>query len=137
MVKGTRLTIASNVWWNIVLGDFNLHYPLWSTHDAIEQDSEAEELFQLLDEHRLTLLPPQGTITHDSGRTRTTIDLVFTTADVVESRIYCGTKEEIHHDSDHLPVVTAIEAELHSPPARERRQWQKTDWNALMGDVQA
>jgi hypothetical protein len=37
----------------------NLHHPLCSAYDAVVHRSEAEELLRLLDQHRITLLPPQ------------------------------------------------------------------------------
>ena len=46
-----------------MVGDFNLHHPLWNPSDYETHDHEAEELIDLMATNGLNLILPAGTIT--------------------------------------------------------------------------
>ena len=48
-----------------------------------------------------------------------------------QRRSFCGVREDLDHQSDHLPIVTTImtEVEAYDPPTR--RQWQRTNEDVL------
>ncbi len=61
---------------HILLGDFNLHYPLWGGAQATA-DPMAENFISIFIARFLHLLLPQGSITRSENGHETTIDLVF------------------------------------------------------------
>ena len=70
----------------------------------------------------MELLFPPGSITFDESRGKTTINLVFATPWVQERKIYCGIREELDHQSDHLPVATSFLTNTETSEPPERRQ---------------
>ena len=62
-----------------MVGDFNLHHPLWNPPDYETHDHEVEDLIDLMATNGLNLILPAGTITFP--RNSTTIDLVGKRAD--------------------------------------------------------
>ncbi|THC94013.1 hypothetical protein EYZ11_006522 [Aspergillus tanneri] len=61
---------------HLILGDFNLHHPMWAATGYNHQDPEAEQLIDLVTDHQLELLLPEDTVTYEQGDHQTTIDLV-------------------------------------------------------------
>ncbi len=59
-----------------LLGDFNLHHPLWGGAQA-PADPMAENIISFFNAHFLHPLLPQGSITHSEDGRETTIDLVL------------------------------------------------------------
>ncbi|KAJ5667637.1 hypothetical protein N7507_003501 [Penicillium longicatenatum] len=51
----------------LVVGDFNLHHPVWGGDDAVE-DAEAEELLMLMDSASLDCWLEPGTVTRTDAR---------------------------------------------------------------------
>ena len=58
-----------------MVGDFNLHHPLWNPPDYDTHDQEAEDLIDLMATNGLNLILPAGTITFP--RSGTAIDLTW------------------------------------------------------------
>ena len=69
---------------HILLGDFNLHYPYWSSPSRPTQHAAADQLLELLEEKNFSLTLPRGTITWKAKSSYSTIDLVFITDGLVE-----------------------------------------------------
>ena len=115
----------------LVLGDFNLHHPLWNQQEYHVHDSKADELINIMLENNLNLLLPPGTVTHPIGET--TIDLVWGN-DTAEQRIMkCGIAEKHDHGSDHLPIQIMLNLKVQqaancSPPTYN---YKETDWKVL------
>lgn len=63
----------------LVLGDFNLHHPLWSTTHRYASNgmSAAQPLLTIIEEFYLQLLTVPGTSTHRWKQGESTIDLTF------------------------------------------------------------
>lgn len=122
----------------IVLGDFNLHHPLWSTaHHQINQGIAASQpLLTIIEDFQLQLLTVPGTKTHRWKDGDSTIDLTFATEELASRTIYCRVDPCRDCDSDHLPVATAIEWDWQSTIPPRKRMWTKTNQSLLRQTVQ-
>ena len=114
---------------HMVVGDFNLHHPVWGGLE-IEGDREAEQLLTIIDERQLSLLLPQGSITWRAGESQSTIDLALSTPSVTQRLVSCEVKDE-SHDSDHLPILTTLLLEAPEATPATHRQWDKLDKEAF------
>lgn len=103
---------------HLVVGNFNLHHPLWSGVEPEETESKTrwgnrigcESLLELVDEHELQLLTRPGTATYIRGTTTpSTLDLTFCSPGLSDKVISCQVQEDIDHDSDHYPVETCLQ----------------------------
>jgi hypothetical protein len=95
----------------LILGDFNLHHPLWSTthRHGNRGIAAAEPLLTLIEESQLRLLTVPGTSTHRWKEGESTIDLTFASEDLASRTIYCKPDTELDCDSDHLPIAISID----------------------------
>jgi hypothetical protein len=116
---------------HILLGDFNLHHPLWSGPLVAMHDDEADSLLDLLGSAGLELLLPPGEATrqgnHQNGTSLSTLDLVFATRPLAEVLVECRARRDMSHGSDHFPVVTAFATGLDPIPATPKRSWKRAD----------
>src|SRR6266487_5932832 len=80
----------------IVLGDFNLHHPLWGGCTMLSQHAYANKLIDIVKEHDLTQLTPPGTITWSARRSESTIDLTY----ALEFIVCITLKYVVQHDLD-------------------------------------
>ena len=62
---------------HIVLGDFNLHHPLWCGIWNPTAHKAADQLIDILHAYKLNLTLPHGSITRRMKGKESTIDLVF------------------------------------------------------------
>ena len=116
---------------HIVLGDFNLHHPLWTGPEYSHQDREADELIDLLERFSLHLASPPAIPTFARNDAQTTIDLAFMTAGILEHLVKCQVRGDLQQDSDHIPISTVVDL---SPPRRRteaRPNWKSTDTTKL------
>jgi Endonuclease-reverse transcriptase len=116
---------------HIILGDFNLHHPLWN-HPTYKPHHHylAEELLDIVTSIGATLKTPQGLATRDCQRgihhERTTIDLLFSTLKGITPP---SIAREIEQSSDHLPIETSFQIENPAILAQDRakRLWKNLD----------
>ncbi|KAM3486342.1 hypothetical protein MY8738_000558 [Beauveria namnaoensis] len=107
----------------VILGDFNLHHPLWSTrHQRGVARSQAEELLTVVETFQLQLLTVPGTITHRWKNGDSTIDLTS------RRRIWHRAQSIARlpsnwTDSDHLPVDVAIDWDFQPATSIKKRLW--------------
>ncbi|RDL32701.1 uncharacterized protein BP5553_09157 [Venustampulla echinocandica] len=113
----------------LVLGDFNLHYPLWSTTHRYNNNgiSAAQSLLTIIEVSELQLLTVPGTATHRWNEGESTIDLTFGSDDVASRLIHCRIDTNLDHDSDHLPIAVAIDWTPRHADLSRKRMWTKTD----------
>jgi len=113
----------------IVLGDFNLHHPLWSTvhRRANQRITATQPLLTIIEDFELKMLTVPGTTTHRWKDGETTIDLTFGTEGVASRTIYCRVDTSRDCDSDHLPIATAITWDWQPAAPRKKRLWTKTN----------
>ena len=119
----------------IILGDFNLHHPLWNPQNYTMHDTEADELVEMMGDMGLRPLLPPGTITHPSKNLAnpaggTTIDLVWGNENAENILLKCQTTSTSNdHGSDHLPIEVILDFEPHAhPPEQRPYNYAKTNW---------
>ncbi|KAF4227803.1 hypothetical protein CNMCM8980_005984 [Aspergillus fumigatiaffinis] len=115
----------------IVVGDFNLHHPYWGGIKVQTPDPEAEEALQTIEESHLGLLYEPGTITFRARNTETTIDLSLATPSLQDSLIRCRPREDLDHDSDHIPLETVLAKPTRDRVVPEQWNWERTDKERL------
>jgi hypothetical protein len=110
----------------ILLGDFNLHHPLWSATGHPARGIRASQpLLAIIEDFQLQLLTVPGTTTHRWKDGETTIDLTFGSEAVASRTIYCQVDTSRDCDSDHLPVATAITWDWMQANPTKKRVWNK------------
>ncbi|OOQ82702.1 putative reverse transcriptase [Penicillium brasilianum] len=119
----------------LVLGDFNLHHPVWGGDDAL-RDAKAEDLLDLMEMAGLDSWLAPGTVTRDQAGSQSTIDLVLASYALREQILVCEVDRDVHADSDHLPILTLLE--INVPEAADpvkRRNWKAMDVEKFMAFV--
>jgi ribonuclease HI len=121
----------------LVLGDFNLHHPFWSTrHRHVNIGVQAAEpLLNIIEGFDLQLLTVPGTPTHRWKDGESTIDLTFASEDIASRVIHCRIDTRLDHDSDHLPIATTIDWSWQPAPPSRKRLWAKTNVPLLQQTV--
>ncbi|KAF2802659.1 DNase I-like protein, partial [Mytilinidion resinicola] len=106
---------------HMLVGDFNLHHPLWGGERVVAVEDEAAELVRVTRAAGLQLTTERGIETWRRNHQRTTIDLAFTSRWLTERVLQCQIKDSWHTDSDHWPVLTEFDIqppEAMEPPGR-------------------
>lgn len=116
----------------VVVGDFNLHHPYWGGLKARRTDPEAEETLRLIEEHNLALLYEPGTITFRARDSETTVDLSLATSRLQDSLIRCLPRDDLDHDSDHVPLEMILAKPTYERTIPERWNWERTDKDRLL-----
>ena len=117
----------------LLLGDFNLHHPLWTIapHLATRGATAAQPLATIMQDFQLHLLTTPGAPTHRWTDGESTIDLTFATERLKSCMLYCKVEHGRDCDSDHLPISTSIAWEWHPTAPIRKRQWTKTNVELL------
>jgi hypothetical protein len=71
----------------ILLGDFNLHHPLWGGQAVRYTDLQAEDLIAIMEDFDLSSTLAPGTIIYEEAARQTTIDLCLVTVGLVDRMI--------------------------------------------------
>jgi exonuclease III len=117
---------------HMLVGDFNLHHPLWGGTLLPTQHTLADDLIEAMAHSNMELILPQGTVTWRSGNSMSTLDLTFATSGIAEQVLQCQPCEELDSDSDHIPIITSIETSVPQQPERlPQPQWRKADWEKV------
>jgi ribonuclease HI/exonuclease III len=114
----------------VLLGDFNLHHPLWGGPDVQTIEAEAVDLITMLEEYALYTTLAPGTITYRERQLHSSIDQCFVTVGLVERVIRSEVEEELDHDSDHLPISTILDVAAPSASTAPKKNWKKLDGEA-------
>ena len=91
---------------HLVLGDFNLHHPLWSGPRNPAAHKAAEPVVETLLAEGMELATPRGTITWEARGVSSTIDLAFTSQLLTQRLVECTINKELDHSSDHFPITS-------------------------------
>jgi hypothetical protein len=121
---------------SIILGDFNLHHPLWNGATRFTQHTAADELIDLSQKHELDLATPQGITTRNAHGAETTIDLAFTSVELTERIIKCHKRDDLEQQSDHYPIHTQLQLLTLPATPRKSRAWDKMDIALLRANIQ-
>jgi hypothetical protein len=68
----------------ILLGDFNLHHPMWGGANVRHTDPESADLLAIIEDFNLSNTLPPRTIIYKAGAARTTINLCLATLGLVD-----------------------------------------------------
>jgi hypothetical protein len=121
-----------------IMGDFNLHHPLWDHPDRPHRpDPDTDSLLTITLGYGLTLRSQPGVHTFHSSQGSTVIDLVFVTPSADNLYEACITSHSATHDvgSDHYPIIHRINlSPPHSPPP-VCYNWDLTDWKRVSSEL--
>lgn len=119
----------------VVLGDFNLYHPMWSTEHRRPPGPSVQPLLTIVETSQLQLLTVPGTPTHRWGNGESTIDLTFASEDIAQRVVYCKIDDRVDCDSDHLPIGLAIDWSWQPATPAKKRLWSKTNETILQQTV--
>jgi exonuclease III len=111
----------------VLLGDFNLHHPLWGGLNREVTDLESEDLIDIIGEFALHNTLPPGTVTYEEGRAQTTIDLCLVTTGLIDKVTKSEVDRQLDHDSDHLPISTTLDLAVQRLEKKPRKDWKRLD----------
>jgi hypothetical protein len=96
---------------HIILGDFNLHHPMWNSPLYDKHHYIADDLLDIVNDIGAILYTPKGLATRDCQRgiyhERTTIDLVFSNLENIDLNTP-RIRYDLEQGSDHLPIETTF-----------------------------
>jgi len=111
---------------SILVEDFNLHHFTWEKLFYLRQHLLSNELIKMITNIDASLALSRDTITRNYQESQTTIDLIFTTDDIMNRLIRCEIDEEMKNFSDHLSIQTIIDLRVCKESARKSRRNRKT-----------
>lgn len=112
---------------HIVVGDFNLHHPIWGGTQCLERHKMADDLLQIINEAGLQLLTPPGEVTWEARGATSTIDLAFSTENIAQLLVRCKRDDQLESGSDHHPITTQLCLNFCQQGPRTRRNWKMMD----------
>ena len=116
---------------HLVVGDFNVHHPLWCSIRNPTTHELGEKLAETLSAYQCELLTPQGLITFTGSMGESTIDLAFATPELASRVVKCAIAHGMINGSDHKPVEVVFQAPLQLEEPRRARQWRKVDASSV------
>jgi Reverse transcriptase (RNA-dependent DNA polymerase)/Endonuclease-reverse transcriptase len=121
---------------HVLLGDFNLHHPLWSRDTETRTSQMALNLLAITGKANLELITPPGLVTWRRSATshsQSTIDLTFLSETLSQHLVSCQVDNSIHHGSDHLPIATQLSLPLTGPLLLPgpKKLWKQMDREAV------
>jgi exonuclease III len=116
---------------HIVVGDFNLHHPLWNGLARPTQHNAADILIDIARNASLDLATECGTITWQARGVYSTIDLSFLSQNIKERLIKCIPRLDMAQSSDHLPIETSLDLQTQVSVTTRKRCWKKADIRKL------
>ncbi|CAG7850087.1 SubName: Full=Uncharacterized protein {ECO:0000313/EMBL:CCA76396.1} [Serendipita indica DSM 11827] len=126
---------------SIWLGNFNRHHHMWEGHANRHIRSPRDKITPLLNliiEHGMQQLLPAGIPTRMENSSETRPDNVWASEGIVRRTIECNTWLEWRpNTTDHLPIVTIIEARIERSQEEARPNYKRTDWEKFREGVQA
>ena len=112
---------------HIVLGDLNLHHPLWSGNERLTQHNSADILIDLAHDANLELATTRGNPTWRARGTQSTIDLTFLSQPLLTNLTRCEPRQDLAQASDHIPIETTLILHTLRQATARRRCWKKLD----------
>jgi endonuclease/exonuclease/phosphatase family metal-dependent hydrolase len=105
----------------IVLGDINLHHPLWGGRTMLSQHIYADRFIDITEEHNLTQLTLPGAVTWSARGSESTIDLTYTTEFIASMVLKCIVRHDLDQHSDHYPIATTIQLQVAKQETTKQR----------------
>ncbi len=103
----------------ILVKDFNLHHLTWEKLFYSRQHLLSNDLIEMITNINVSLMLSWDMITRNYQRSQMTIDLIFTTDDIMNQLIQCEINEEMKNFSDHLLIQTIIDFRVCKKSARK------------------
>jgi hypothetical protein len=121
---------------HLVVGDFNLHHPLWGGQAVLRADAGAALLVDIIYTKDLDLLLEPGTVTREKhGNTPSTLDLALSTPNLTPWITSC--KLANHQGSDHWPIETIVQIGSQARTSlAPKRNFKKTDTDMALAGAQ-
>jgi exonuclease III len=116
---------------HVVVGDFNLHHPLWCSIERLTRHAAADILLDVAHNHSLELVTPRGTVTWRARGTQSTIDLAFLSQNLVTRVQKCVPRQDLAQLSDHIPIELAVHIQIQQDVTERKRCWKKMDQEKL------
>jgi hypothetical protein len=104
-----------------------MHHPLWGGLNRGETDPEAEDLIDIIGDFALHSTLPPGTATFEESRTKSAIDLCYVTTGLIDRVIKSEVDRNLDHDSDHLPISTALDLTVQRLEKKPWKAWKRLD----------
>lgn len=117
---------------HIVVGDFNLHHPLWNGLSRPTQHAAADTLLDITCEASLELVTRSGMITWQARGTHSTIDLAFISRSLTNRLLKCTPRPDIAQSSDHTPIEVTLDLQLYPAVTSRKRCWKQLDSEKLL-----
>ena len=121
----------------ILLGDFNLHHPLWGGQNVRHINPQAEDLIAIIEDFDLSNTLAAGTITYEEATRQTTIDLCLVTVGLVDRIVRSEVDRDLDHDSDHLPISTVLNMAVQCMQETTKRNWKRMNEKTYLEDLKA
>jgi Endonuclease-reverse transcriptase len=112
-----------------MVGDFNLHHPLWNPVGYDSRHHEAKDLIDLMATNGLDLILSAGTITFP--RSKTTIDLIWGNPEMREKVIKCKVSSRHDHGSNYYSIIMTLCLKPEEVEEKQMYDFGKTNWNLL------
>ena len=112
---------------HVILGDFNLHHPMWNNQGRFSYHRMADQLIEITQDKDMTLGLPKHSVTWNARGQESIIDLVFLTPEAYQAMVRCEPREDLGQGSDHIPIVTELEWHWQELPTVKRRLWKKLE----------
>ncbi len=110
----------------VLVKDFNLHHFTWEKSFYSRQHLLSNDLIEMIINVDASLTLSQNTITRNYQKFQMTINLIFTTNDIMNQLIWCEIDEEMKNFSDHLLIQTIINFKVCKKSVQKSRHNWKT-----------
>ena len=116
---------------HLLLGDFNLHHPMWCGPRNPTAHKAADSLVDLILSYNLSLASPKGGVTWEARGQSSTIDLTFLSPRLKEQVIRCEIREDLDFGADHYPISTSFLLRTIRVEPILRRSWKRMNIEAV------
>ncbi len=106
---------------SILVEDFNLHHFTWKESFYSRQHLLSNELIKMITNINASLTLSWDTITRNYQEFQMTINLIFTTDDIMNWLIWCKINKKMKNFSNHLLIQTIIDFKVCKESARKSR----------------
>lgn len=121
----------------LILGDFNLHHPLWGGRHTLGTHNWSSILIDSMEERGLELANVQGTATRTCRDNKTTIDLTWASTAALDILTEWRIADELDIGSDHLPIAVKLDLAIESLPPKATRNWKLLDNDKFLSSLAA
>ena len=116
---------------HLLLGDFNLHHPMWCSPRNPTAHKAADRLIDLILSYDLSLASPKGGVTWEARGQSSTIDLTFLSPRLKEQIVRCEIREDLDFGADHYPILTSLLLRITQVSPVPWRSWKRMDLEAV------